>query len=355
MNAILGLNGVLKDQLMDAKDDLARGHLIRESTQHLLAVVNDILDFSQLQAQRMVLGVQPVALHELALEMHSTLKSKVVDRHIQTPFACDAQLPAWVMSDGKRLQQIITNLLDNAVKFTTEGHISLRFSSCALGLRVEVEDTGIGMSDEQQAQIFGGFEKSNQQAYKIYGGTGLGLSICEKLIHLQGGRIGVSSQVNQGSLFWFELPLTKTTPPAFLAAPTTLSVAPAQMLIVDDHPVNLLVAQRMAQKIWPQLRVHTANTGAGALDFLQTQTVDIVLMDMFMPDMDGVQVSKAIRQLPSPHNRTPILGLTASSNSFDHQQCLDAGMNDIVFKPLEKQSLEQGVWRCLREQQRADS
>lgn len=355
MNAILGLNGVLKDQISDSKNDLARVDLIRESTQHLLAVVNDILDFSQLQAQRMVLGLQAVSLHDLALELHSELTSKVVGQHIQTPFSFDAQLPTWVVSDSKRLKQIINNLLENALKFTTEGQISLRFSCCESGLRVEVEDTGIGMTDEQQAQIFGGFEKSSRHAYKIYGGTGLGLSICEKLIHLQGGRIGVVSHVNQGSLFWFELPLTPTTPPAELETARTTSAAPEHILIVDDHAVNLLVAQRMVQKIWPRVRVDTANTGAAALDFLKTQSVDIVLMDMFMPDMDGVQVSKAIRQLPSPQNLIPILGLTASSNAFDHQQCRDAGMNDIVFKPLEAQDLEQGVLRCMTEQLRPDS
>ena len=355
MNAILGLNGVLKDQITDSTDDLYRVDLIRESTQHLLAVVNDILDFSQLQAQRMTLGDQVVSLKELAQELHESLQEKAHSKNIQTPLVFAQELPTWVRMDSKRFKQIINNLLENALKFTSEGHISMRFTSCDSGLRVEVEDTGIGMTEEQQTQVFGGFEKSTGHGLKLYGGTGLGLSICEKLIQLQGGQIGVASHVNQGSLFWIEIPLTPAEKPQATQTPSISWLAPAHVLIVDDHPVNLLVAQRMVQKIWPQVKVFTCNTGASALEFLKTQTVDVVLMDMFMPDMDGVQVSKAIRLLDAPENQTPILGLTASSNVFDHQQCLDAGMNDIVFKPLDAHELEAGVLRCMNGQPRAEA
>ncbi len=351
MNAILGLNGVLKDQVKHAPDDLQRVEVIRESTQHLLAVVNDILDFSQLQAQRMTLGLQPVSLPDLAHELHVNLQSQASAKHLQAPFEFDDQLPTWVISDSKRLMQMVNNLLENALKFTSEGHVALRFLRCELGLRVEVEDTGIGMTEEQQSQIFGGFEKSNQHTFKIYGGTGLGLSICDKLIQLQGGRMGVHSHVNQGSLFWLEMPLTVTNAPPTHPTNRAATVAPSRLLIVDDHPVNLLVAQRMVQKIWPQAHVDTVNTGTAALELLKTTSVDIVLMDMFMPDMDGVQVSRAIRQMPAPQNHIPILGLTASSNVLDHQQCRDAGMNDVVFKPLEAHELEKNIVRCLNQRQ----
>lgn len=358
MNAILGLNEVLKDQVTYSPEDLLRVDLIRESTQHLLSVVNDILDFSQLQAQRLTLGVEAVALKELAEELHAALTSRAGTKHLKVSFVWDEDLPQWVLTDAKRLKQTVNNLLDNAIKFTTEGQISLRFLRCEKGLRLEVQDTGIGMTEEQQMQIFGRFEKSATQTMKMYGGTGLGLSICEKLVQLQGGDMGVVSHVNTGSLFWFEVPLTPTTPAAQATrqqvARTALN-SPRHLLIVDDHPVNLLVAQRMTQKIWPQVKVWTSNTGAGALDILKTQTMDMVLMDMFMPDMDGLQVSRAIRQLPEPVNHTPILGLTASSNSFDHQQCRDAGMNDIVFKPLEALELENAVLRCMAQDTRSAS
>ena len=350
MNAILGLNGVLKDQITNSPEDLLRVDLIRESTQHLLTVVNDILDFSQLQAQRLTLGVEAVALKELAEELHLGLQKNANAKHLQTAFVFDTGLPSWVLLDVKRFKQMINNLLENALKFTSEGQIALRFLPCDKGLRIEVEDSGIGMTEEQQAQVFGRFEKSTTHTMKIYGGTGLGLSICEKLAQLQGGDIGVVSRVNQGSLFWIEMPLAPTTavaPKHPVHSKTPSVSAPRHLLIVDDHPVNLLVAQRMVQKIWPGVKVWTSNTGAAALEVLKTQAMDVVLMDMFMPDMDGMQVSKAIRQLPEPLNRTPILGLTASSNSFDHQQCLDAGMNDIVFKPLEADELARGVVGCL--------
>ena len=350
MNAILGLNGVLKDQITHSNEDLLRVDLIRESTQHLLTVVNDILDFSQLQAQRLTLGAEAISLKALAQELHEGLQKQAGSKHLQSPFVFDDALPLWILTDAKRFKQMVNNLLENAIKFTTEGQITLRFVRCDKGMRVEVEDTGIGMTEEQQAQVFGGFEKSTTHTMKIYGGTGLGLSICEKLVQLQGGDIGVVSHVNQGSLFWLELPLKPTTPleqkKTALKDATPVST-PKHLLIVDDHPVNLLVAQRMAQKIWPDVKVWTSSTGAAALDLLKKQAMDVVLMDMFMPDMDGMQVSKAIRQLPEPLNRTPVLGLTASSNTFDHQQCRDAGMNDIVFKPIEASELESGVLRCM--------
>lgn len=358
MNAILGLNGVLKDQITNSPDDLLRVDLIRESTQHLLTVVNDILDFSQLQAQRLTLGAEAVQLKELAQELHAGLQKNANAKHLQTPFVFDDGLPLWILTDAKRFKQMVNNLLENALKFTSEGEIALRFLKCQKGLRVEVQDSGIGMTEEQQAQVFGRFEKSTTHTMQIYGGTGLGLSICQKLAQLQGGEIGVVSHVNQGSLFWIEVPLTHTTGVAQehrLQLEKSAVSAPRHVLIVDDHPVNLLVAQRMVQKIWPGVKVWTSNTGAAALEVLKTQAVDVVLMDMFMPDMDGMQVSRAIRQLPEPLNHIPILGLTASSNSFDHQQCREAGMNDIVFKPLEAHELENGVERCMSAQAKATS
>jgi CheY-like chemotaxis protein len=188
----------------------------------------------------------------------------------------------------------------------------------------------------------------------LYGGTGLGLSICEKLVQLQNGRIGVSSTLNQGSLFWVELPLLLTEAPHALIVEGQSSVAlnnfPSVFLVVDDQAVNLLVAQRLLQKIWPDCRVHTTTSGQDALLWLQTNSVDMVLMDMFMPDMDGLEATHHIRSLDTRVKNVRIIGLTASSNSNDHKQCLEAGMNDIVFKPLEQDALQTCVMRCWRTQ-----
>ncbi len=352
MNAILGLNAVLRDQVGDDAQDTERVDMIRESTQHLLALVNDILDFSQLQAQRMRLGLEPYALHDGFAEMAQTLNQQADAKNLQAICSIDPLLPHWVMLDRKRFTQLIHNLLDNALKFTRQGAIELHFKRCEMGLRIEVQNTGIGMTTEQASNIFGRFEKASSNAVNLYSGTGLGLSICEKLVQLQSGQIGVNSVANSGSLFWVELPLVATESPHTHGDSNDLTsaevVSPSVFLVVDDQAVNLMVAQGLLKKIWPDCKVHTALSGKEALNWLQNNPVDMVLMDMFMPDMDGLQATQYIRRMPSPTHSVKVIGLTASSNTNDHAQCLEAGMNDIVFKPLEQDALHACVLRCWR-------
>ena len=352
MNAILGLNAVLRDQVGSNTLDTDRVDMIRESTQHLLALVNDILDFSQLQAQRMRLGLEPYALQDGFAEMAQTLSQQASAKHLQATCSIDPLLPQWVMLDRKRFTQLIHNLLDNALKFTRQGAIELHFKRCELGLRIEVQDTGIGMTPAQASNIFGRFEKASSSAVNLYGGTGLGLSICEKLVQLQSGQIGLNSVADRGSLFWVELPLLVTESPPSHGDSNELTSAelgsPSVFLVVDDQAVNLMVAQGLLKKIWPACQVHTALSGKEALQWLQNHPVDMVLMDMFMPDMDGLQATQHIRRMPSPTHSVKVIGLTASSNTNDHAQCLEAGMNDIVFKPLEQDALHACVLRCWR-------
>lgn len=352
MNAILGLNAVLRDQVEHSPQDALRVDMIRESTQHLLALVNDILDFSQLQAQRMTLGREPYDLHSRFEEASQVLGHRANQKNLRFICSIDSHLPPWVWLDHKRFEQLINNLTENALKFTSQGFIALRMSACDLGLRIEVQDTGIGMTPEQQSHIFGRFEKATTSVVNLYGGTGLGLSICEKLVQLQNGRIGVTSELNKGSLFWVELPLSAAPVPQDESSGGDTFIQktslPKTFLLVDDQAVNLLVAQRLVQKIWPDTRIHTATSGQQALTWLQSNAVDIVLMDMFMPDMDGLQTTHSIRAMTNPISQVKVIGLTASSNAQDHLQCLQAGMDEVVFKPLEKQALQDCVLRCWR-------
>ena len=351
MNAILGLNSVLKDQLTHHPQDLERAELIRQSTQRLLALVNDILDFSQLQAKRMSLGSQPYALTLGVQALFARFDSKPRGPHIQMHCSIDPSLPPWVLLDARRFHQVLENLLDNALKFTRTGRIDVRCMPCALGLRVEVQDTGVGMTPTQQAQVFGRFEKAHSDDFHLHDGTGLGLSICEKLVQLQGGQLGVTSQWGQGSTFWLEVPLLAApTPP--MGAPTAshpgmVAGAALRFLIVDDHPVNLLVAKSMVLKLWPSATVQTLGEGVQALVYLAEHTVDLVLIDMFMPDMDGLALTKAIRALPGPIHHMPVLGMTASNQPLDMQRCFEAGMNNVVLKPMDPHKLQEAVDMCF--------
>ena len=351
MNAILGLNGVLKDHLAQNPKDLEQAELIRQSTQRLLTLVNEILDFSQLQARRMRLGSQPYALAMGVQALFARYESRPREATIQMVCSIDPSLPQWVMLDARRFHQVLESLLDNAIKFTRTGRIDLRCTPCEMGLRVEVQDTGIGMTQAQKARVFGRFEKANSDEFNLHEGTGLGLSICEQLVQLQGGRLDVSSDLGVGSTFWLEVPLLVALAPKLgvqITSPSDISShAALRFLIVDDHPVNLLVAKSMLLKLWPNSTVHTVSQGVQALAYLSEQTVDLVLVDMFMPDIDGLTLTKAIRAMPGFTNHLPVLGMTASSQTLDWQRCFEAGMNNVVLKPMDLQKLQEAVDMCF--------
>jgi CheY-like chemotaxis protein len=242
-------------------------------------------------------------------------------------------------------------LLDNALKFTAEGRIDVRAQSVGGGVLFEVQDTGIGIAPDRQKQIFQGFEHADIQTNRQYGGTGLGLSICERLISLQGGTIGVSSVQGQGARFWFQIPLRSiATQDAKAAAEMARMLVdqPLQILLVDDNAVNLLVARMMLKKCFPKADVVEAISGAIALDKLRTQHFDLTLMDMVMPEMDGMQVTQTLRQtFPSPISNMPVLALTASANPVDKDRCLASGMNDVLHKPLDEQQLISKISNAL--------
>jgi CheY-like chemotaxis protein len=218
----------------------------------------------------------------------------------------------------------------------------------------EVSDSGCGIAPERQAQIFRRFEHADVQTTRTHGGTGLGLSICEKLVHLQGGQIGVKSQVGQGALFWFDTPLHVAVHAAVETTVSPLAAENAQLriLVVDDNAINLMVARLQLQKCWPQAHVVTADSGAAVLDLLAKSALDealdgpfdVALVDMVMPDMDGMALTQQVRQqFPAITARMPIIALTANTNPVDRQRCLDAGMDDVLDKPMDVASMVRSI------------
>jgi CheY-like chemotaxis protein len=257
----------------------------------------------------------------------------------------------WVKADRQRLLQVLKNLLDNAIKFTAQGSIQIRAQSVGGGVLFEVQDSGIGIAVDRQKQIFAGFEYADVQTNRQYGGTGLGLSICERLVSLQGGTLGVSSVQGQGARFWFLLPLRSIAVEEAQAAADMarqLADQPFQILLVDDNAVNLLVARMMLKKCFPKVEIVEASSGAMALDMLRTQHFDLTLMDMVMPEMDGMQATERLRQdFDAPICHMPVLALTASANPIDHDRCLASGMNDVLHKPLDEQQLISKISNAL--------
>ena len=338
MNAILGFNSVLRQELADRPEQAEVVEHIRHSTTHLLQVVNDILDFSQLQAGQLQLAPADVDLRQLLEEAMVVPHRLAAEKGLRCELLLHPDMPAHVHVDRQRLLQILGNLLGNAIKFTDRGQVVLRVMPALPRWRFEVEDTGRGIAPEQQAHVFRQFEHADVQTNRAYGGTGLGLTICERLVNIQGGEIGVRSSVGQGSVFWFELPLEEVSPDHPAAAPVqALPVSePLRILLVDDNTVNLMVAQLQLQKIWPKARITQCSDGAQALRSLETQSFDVALIDMVMPEMDGMQLTGQIRRyFPAQTALMPILALTANTQAQERQKCLDAGMDDVLHKPMD--------------------
>lgn len=336
MNAILGFNGVLRQELSGESEEVEVVDHIRRSTQHLLQVVNDILDFSQLQANQLSLFTVDFSLAELMDDALQPLRERAHEKGIEWVGELDPQLPARLHGDPQRLRQILSKLLDNALKFTATGAVRLRIQARDEDIWFEVIDTGRGIALAQQAHIFRRFEHADVQTTRTYGGTGLGLSICEKLVLLHGGQIGVSSQEGRGATFWFHIPKVDAKVESLPQAVALQADAELRILVVDDNALNLMVARMQLQKCWPKAQIVTADGAAQALVLLDEQSFDVALIDMIMPEMDGMTLTRQIRQQFSAITQSmPIIALTANTNPVDRQRCLDAGMDDVLNKPMD--------------------
>jgi signal transduction histidine kinase/CheY-like chemotaxis protein len=350
MNAILGFNGVLRRELEDDPEQLAVVGHIRRSTEHLLQVVNDILDFSQLQAGKLHLNPVDYEVRALTDELQQRHGEKARSKGVALCIHCDPVLPLRLQGDRNRLLQILNNLVDNAIKFTAEGVVDVKLIAQGEWLRLEVRDAGRGIALERQQHIFRRFEHADVQTNRTYGGTGLGLTLSEKLVSLHGGKIGVVSQPGHGALFWLEIPLqaAQDQSPEDLRDDELADEA-LNILVVDDNRVNLMVAQLQLQKCWPRAKITTVDSGAKALPLLDAQVFDVALVDMIMPVMDGMQLTQHIRQFfPAIAARMPILALTANTNPVDREKCLAAGMNDVLHKPMDEAVLMRTVAHQVR-------
>ena len=350
MNAILGLNGVLQTELADRPEPRALAEHIRASTEQLLGLVNDILDFSQLEAGRLPLLEQPLLLRPWLQAQLAPWRLRAQAKGLVLHCEVAPEVPPALLVDAQRLRQLLLNLVDNALKFTPHGAIAVRVSvQPGPGwLRLEVQDNGPGIAAERLPHIFNRFEHGDLQTARRYGGTGLGLAICEQLVKLHHGRIGVQSAPGQGALFWFELPLRAVDAPRVPAASGEPRPVAQRLLLVDDNAVNLMVARLVLQKNWPEAQVDTCTDAEQALALLERERYDAVFMDMVMPGTDGPQATRRLRQHPRAElARLPVIGLTANHNAHDRQLCLQAGMDEVLAKPLDAEAVREALERLL--------
>jgi CheY-like chemotaxis protein len=326
----------------------------RQSADHLLTVINDVLDYSQLQAGKINVQHETFALRDTVNTAFDLFAPRVESMHLQYTCTIDNNVPHWVCADRHRLMQILVNLLGNAIKFTHQGHVTLAVRRQPLCVHFSVRDSGIGIPEAQQPKIFQRFVQAEDDTQSRYGGNGLGLSITLRLVELMGGHIGFESRSGTGSMFWFTLPLVEVEAPQVempkVKAPATPVDTVQRFLVVDDHPINRLLVRQILKNNWKNCELVEAENGLKALEALRQQDVDVILMDMVMPEMDGIEATTALRlTFDQPMRDTPVLGLTANVNPLDLERFADAGVSAVVLKPFDAVKVCALVEEMLRE------
>jgi len=344
MNAILGFNALLLSRAQDKPEAFKVLNHTRQSADHLMTVINDILDYSQLQAGHLKVQPETFELRKTVEQAFALFGPRVDNMTLDYRLVFDPAVPPWVHTDRHRLTQVLVNLLGNALKFTHQGSVVLHIAQEGANVTFSVQDTGIGIAQERQAKIFHRFTQADGDIHAIYGGNGLGLAISQQLAGLLGGSIGFESQPGRGSTFKLSLPLAPVDPPAPEAKTLESHVTTAdkawRFLVVDDNPINRLLAKHVLQNAWPDSVVIEAVDGQKAIEALVAQPIDLVLMDMVMPVMDGIAATQAIRQfLPQDLRSTPVIGLTANVTPQDLERFESAGLSALMLKPFEPAQL----------------
>ncbi len=342
MNGIIGMLDLARHE-SDFKRVRDYGAIALDSARTLLKILNDILDLSRLEANRGDLNSEPFNVaHEIdhviaLLSGRAHEKGLTLRRHVQMPE------DLWVSGDATRLRQVLTNLVGNALKFTEKGAIDIAVKSDRepggqRRMRVEIRDTGPGVCAADQDRIFGRFEQADGSTTRSHGGTGLGLAISRELVALMGGEIGVDSELGAGACFWFTLTLPEASPidSHRIALPAT-ELSGLRVLVAEDDPVNQTLISHLLDSL--HCRTTLVDNGQRAVAAVSKGEHDVVLMDVQMPVMGGVEATEAIRALDGPAARTPVIALTANAMAGDKEQYLSAGMNGYLAKPIHLEAL----------------
>jgi signal transduction histidine kinase/CheY-like chemotaxis protein len=355
LTGVIGFAGLLA-----ARDDLpaeAQRYVrrIHTSAGALLGVVNDVLDFSKLEANQVELDRRPLDPKAFVEETADLVRDQAARKGLKVSVAVGEGLPAWIEADGARLRQVLLNLLTNAVKFTEAGGVTISAEREAEGarLRIAVQDTGVGVPPEVAGRLFQRFSQVDGSSTRQHGGSGLGLAISKALIELMGGQIGMESEPGHGSTFWFTVPAEATAPaaerPGEPAQGAELEVGAVRILMVDDVAVNRELVAAMLQPF--DVRVVEADSGAAAIRAARRTGFDLILMDLQMPGMDGLAAAAEIRAACELNRATPILALSANILPEQVEACLAAGMDDHIGKPIDPAELIDKIarWTARRE------
>ena len=352
--AALGMVGLLLDTRLNRKQQ-HYAQTVRESADALLEIINDVLDFSRMEAGRLELDASDFELRPLVAGVLELLRPRVRSREIHLCYDLPGEVDGTYHGDPGRIRQILLNLVGNAIKFTAQGAVAIKLSSVGPAhgaLRFQITDTGIGIPAAAQPRLFGMFSQADASMARRYGGSGLGLAICKRLVDLMGGEIGFTSQEGVGSTFWFHLPLARSAPkaPAPPGASAVLAWTPAtvpqpgsagRILVVEDNPVNQEVTMALLEALgYP---ADLAEDGLEAVAKVERGDYGLVLMDMQMPNLDGMEATRLIRGLPGEPGGVPIIAMTANAMESDRALCLEAGMDGYLSKPVNRSLLQAAI------------
>ncbi len=350
LNGILGLSALLEEE------DIPEGirlmmSLIRTSGEVLRRVLDDVLDFSKIDSGKLELEEEPFDLRACLQWSFDLFRTVAEDKEIKCTLHLDDALPARVSGDATRLRQVTANLMSNAVKFTHQGSIEMEAHLAEPHprdgkhlIRISVRDSGIGIPEDRIDRLFRSFSQVDASTSRSYGGTGLGLAISQRLVNMMGGDIRVKSRPGEGSTFEF----TITAGIAAAAEPDAALTSRAdfkglKVLVAEDNKVNQIVTMRMLQRMG--CKTELASDGASAISHIEANSYDVVLMDVNMPEVDGLEATRRIRRLPTAQSCVPIVALTASATNEDRNACMAAGMDDYLSKPIEIRALRRALER----------
>ncbi len=349
MNGVLGMVSLLRETLLDMEQDECVG-VIEESARLLMRIINDILDLSKIESGQMDLEEAPTDLEDLIQRVVSLLSSRAEERGLTLRLDADPAARGLFVADGLRVRQVVMNMVGNALKFTTEGSVSIRLRAQEEGVVIEVEDTGVGIGSDRIDSIFERFTQADQSTTRRFGGSGLGLTICRLLVEQMGGRMDARSVEGEGSTFVVKLPLARVDQgrSALMAgsgAPKEQGrqLLSGRVLLAEDNLTNAKVATKMLERFG--LQVSWVENGHEAVRETLESEFDLVLMDWQMPECSGLEAAQTLRASGEP--LPPIVAMTANAMRGDRQACLDAGMDDFISKPVEIDELYEIVHRWV--------